>query len=161
MSARAFLLCVVAATAPTAMAAAPAPDAHSVSLLEPGKGNNHAPANASTPSEGGLREHLSSMRRLVSSMAIGLFVTVTIPDNKVDEFLGVMEDVIIESRKEEGCLAFDLADQGSGVYSFYQKYKDADALAKHLASSHIMKWSNFKNKNKAIKKSQVQFSVYE
>ena len=52
-------------------------------------------------------------------MPNGVWVTVTIPDDKVEEFLKVMKVDMTESRKEEGCLRFDLLDKGNGVYSFY------------------------------------------
>ena len=43
-------------------------------------------------------------------MGVGVFVTVTVPEDKKDEFLKVMEVDVVESRKEEGCLRFDLGD---------------------------------------------------
>ena len=61
-----------------------------------------------------------------------------------------------ESRKEEGCLRFDLLDQGSGKYSFYEIYKDADAMALHKTLPHYKGWADFKAANmETVGKSQT------
>ena len=74
-------------------------------------------------------------------MGVGVFVTVKVPDDKKEEFLKVMEVDVVESRKEEGCISFDLCDQGDGVYSFYEVYKDAEAAAHHKTLPHYMGWA--------------------
>ena len=48
----------------------------------------------------------------------------------------VMKVDVDESRKEEGCLRFDLLDQGGGKYSFYEIYKDDAAMALHKTLPH-------------------------
>ena len=53
----------------------------------------------------------------------------------------------LESRKEEGCLRFDLLDQGNGVYSFFEVYKDAEAQALHKTLPHYKVWADFKAAN--------------
>ena len=80
-------------------------------------------------------------------MGLGVFVTVTIPDDKKEEFLKVMAVDVVESRKEEGCLTFDLCDQGDGKYSFYEVYKDAEAMALHKTLPHYKGWADFKAAN--------------
>jgi len=80
-------------------------------------------------------------------MATGVFVTVTVPESKRSEFLKVMLHDTHESRKEEGCLRFDLLDQGNGVYSFYEIYKNADAMAYHKTLPHYKGWADFKAAN--------------
>ena len=74
-------------------------------------------------------------------------VTVTVPDDKKEEFLKVMAVDVTESRKEEGCLRFDLLDQGGGVYSFYEIYKDDAAAALHKTLPHYQGWADFKKAN--------------
>ena len=78
---------------------------------------------------------------------VGVFVTVTVPEEKKEEFLKVMEVDVLESRKEEGCLRFDLLDQGNGVYSFYEVYKDDAAAAHHKTLPHYQGWADFKKAN--------------
>ena len=41
-------------------------------------------------------------------MSVCVFVTVTIPEDKVEEFMKVMKIDVDGSRAEEGCLGFDL-----------------------------------------------------
>ena len=41
---------------------------------------------------------------------VGVFVTVTVPDDKKDEFLKVMDVDVKGSREEPGCLRFDLIE---------------------------------------------------
>ena len=87
-------------------------------------------------------------------MPNGVFVTVTVPKDRVEEFLKVMEHDMIESRKEEGCLRFDLLDQGGGTYHFYEVYKDAEAAAHHKTLPHYEVWAKFKASCKPVADSQ-------
>ena len=50
--------------------------------------------------------------------------------------LQVMEEDVKGSRAEEGCQRFDLLDLGAGKFSFYEVYKDADAMAYHKTLPH-------------------------
>ena len=77
----------------------------------------------------------------------GVFVTVTVPDEKVVEFLKVMKNDAEESRKEEGCLRFDLLDLGGGKYAFYEVYRDEEAMKLHKTLPHYLAWANFKAAN--------------
>lgn len=56
-----------------------------------------------------------------------------------DKFLAVAKFLVEGTRKETGCLAYDLAaDQESEtVYYFVEKYVDEDAFAAHRASEHF------------------------
>jgi len=80
-----------------------------------------------------------------------VFVTVTIPAEKENEFLAVMKVDIEGSRKEEGCVRFDLikgdATEGGCKYHFYEVYKDADAAAFHKKTDHYKAWADFKAAN--------------
>ena len=37
---------------------------------------------------------------------------------------------------EAGCLRFDLLEHGEGVYSFYEVYRDAEAMSHHKTLPH-------------------------
>ena len=76
--------------------------------------------------------------------AVGVFVTVTVPEDKVSEFRAVMEEDVRESRKEEGCLRFDLHCQSPCVYSFYEVFTSSEAQAFHKTTPHYKKWAEFK-----------------
>ncbi len=57
-----------------------------------------------------------------------------------------MEIDVKGSRKEEGCLRFDLLrdQQQSNKFIFYEVYKDSDALEFHKTTDHYKAWSDFK-----------------
>ncbi|KAL1514491.1 hypothetical protein AB1Y20_003590 [Prymnesium parvum] len=82
----------------------------------------------------------------LSMSAVAVIVDVTIKPEARDEFLKVMEIDAVGSRKEEGCLRFDvLCDQTDpNRFFFYEVYKNADAIATHKEQPHFKAWSDFK-----------------
>jgi len=87
---------------------------------------------------------------------IAVFVTVTVVPEKLTEFLEVMKTDTLESRKEEGCLRFDVlkSDEAENVYHFYEVYKDKAAHEKHRTLPHYLAWGDFK-KEGIVKDSQT------
>ena len=77
---------------------------------------------------------------------IALFVTVEIEESRVPAFLEAMAVDVSGSRKEEGCHRFDLLrDQSDpNKFSFYEVYKDADAIDLHKTFDHYKAWADFK-----------------
>ena len=77
-----------------------------------------------------------------------VFVTVEIKEDMITEFLEVMNEDAIESRKEDGCLRFDLLKdkEQANKFHFYEAYTSADALAVHKETPHYKKWAAFKEK---------------
>lgn len=55
------------------------------------------------------------------------------------DVLSGLTDMIAPTRKEEGCINYDLHESRSvpGVFYFYENWTGKDVLDKHLASSHI------------------------
>ena len=94
-------------------------------------------------------------------MSVVVFVTVTVPLDKDDEFHQVMKIDVEGSRKEEGCLRFDLikgdtSDAGT-VYHFYEAYASSDAMAFHKTTPHYKAWADFKAANmETVGASQVR-----
>jgi len=76
----------------------------------------------------------------------GFFATVSIPDAHVDEFLNIIEEDVRESRKEMGCLRFDVLNLGGNVFQFYEMYVSKAAIAQHKSTVHFQKWVDFKNR---------------
>ena len=80
-----------------------------------------------------------------------VFVTVTIPADKEADFMAAMNVDVAGSRKEEGCLRFDLMKgepvEGGCKYHFYEVYKDAEAAAFHKTTEHYKAWADFKAAN--------------
>mmetsp|Transcript_4961 Transcript_4961/g.7514 ORF Transcript_4961/g.7514 Transcript_4961/m.7514 type:complete len:172 (-) Transcript_4961:156-671(-) len=79
---------------------------------------------------------------------VSLVVTVEIEEDRVEEFLKVIEADAIGSRTKEngGCLRFDvLRDlESSNKFTFYEVYKDNDAVAYHKSTDHFKLWTDFK-----------------
>lgn len=79
----------------------------------------------------------------------GVFVTVDIAPDRVDDFLKAMHDDVTKSRVTDydpDCYRFDLLrdrdDQNKFV--FYEAYKNDDAAAFHKTTSHYNSWAEFK-----------------
>ena len=76
---------------------------------------------------------------------ITIFVTVKISADRIDAFLAAMKIDVEGSRKEEGCIRFDLIKgEEEGVYHFYEVYKDSAAVAFHKEQAHYKAWADFK-----------------
>ena len=81
-----------------------------------------------------------------SASAIAVMVDVEVKEDRLDEFLEVMKIDAEGSRKEAGCLRFDvLRSQDKPTrFFFYEVYESADAVAVHKAEPHFKYWSDFK-----------------
>ena len=88
-----------------------------------------------------------------------VYVTVRIPEDKVTEFLDVMTIDAEGSRKEDGCLRFDvLQDKDDKCkFTFYEVYTDAAAMALHKTLPHYKAWADFKAANPSIGPTQQVF----
>ena len=78
--------------------------------------------------------------------AIGIVVDIDVHPDRVDEFLKVAEADAVGSRKEPGCLRFDVlrASDSETRFLFYEAYTSADAVAEHKAQPHFKLWTDFK-----------------
>jgi|EP01033_Poteriospumella_lacustris_P001913 quinol monooxygenase YgiN len=79
------------------------------------------------------------------SAPIAVVVNVEVKEDRVEEFLQVMEFDAVESRKEEGCLRFDVLRDlvDSNKFVFYEVYRDQAAIDFHKSTPHFQKWSEF------------------
>jgi len=93
----------------------------------------------------------------MSNGPITMFVTVEVKPERVDEFLEVMNIDTEGSRKEPGCMRFDLlrSSDKDNVFHFYEAYKDADAIAFHKEQPHYQKWADFKASGGIVDGSQT------
>lgn len=59
-----------------------------------------------------------------------------------DEVLGELMKLVSETRKENGCLNYDLhrSQTEPAVFMFYENWTDRAALDAHAASSHMKAW---------------------
>eukprot|EP00392_Amoebophrya_sp_AT5.2_P009828 g9856.t1 len=95
----------------------------------------------------------------VAGEMISIVVTVEIQPARIVEFLEVRECDALESRKEPGCLRFDLlqSSEKENTYHFYEIYKNADALAAHRETPHFKLWADFKASGGVV--SQTNFKA--
>lgn len=75
-----------------------------------------------------------------------IVVHVEIASDRVEEFLRVMKFDAEESRKEPGCLRFDLLQENGSdnKFVFYESYEDAAAFDFHKETPHYKAWADFK-----------------
>jgi quinol monooxygenase YgiN len=73
-------------------------------------------------------------------------VLVVVAEGRESEFLEVMRQDAIESRKEPGCMCFHVsAAPDPRTYMFYEVYADGDAVAFHKSTKHYAAWDAFRN----------------
>ncbi len=63
----------------------------------------------------------------------------TLQEGKQEEFVRIAEKMVEETRKEEGCISYDLVkdETDDAVFFFIEKYKDEAALDAHRASAYF------------------------
>ena len=87
-------------------------------------------------------------------------VSVQIKEDRIDDFLKVIEEDAIGSREREngGCLRFDvLRDQSDPTkFVFYEVYKDDAAAARHRETPHFQLWTDFKASGGVVSQSAVK-----
>lgn len=61
------------------------------------------------------------------------------PADKLEEVLKLYSELVEETRKEEGCIAYDLYqdEQDAGALTFIEEWKSRQALEEHMKSEHF------------------------
>lgn len=85
----------------------------------------------------------------MAAVGSGVFVTVAIKPESIDDFIKAMEDDVTKSRDKEldpGCLRFDLLRfrEDPNKFVFYEAYVDDAAAAHHKTTAHYKSWADFK-----------------
>lgn len=95
-----------------------------------------------------------------SPAPIAVVVNVEVKPDRLDDFLQVMDHDAIESRKEEGCLRFDVLRDLSdpNKFVFYEVYRDQAAIDFHKATPHFKGWSDFNESGGVVSFSVVRAS---
>lgn len=77
---------------------------------------------------------------------IAIVVDAEIKEDRMEEFLDIIEKDAVGSRAEPGCLRFDVlqSQEQSNRFFFYEIYKDAESVAFHKDQPHFALWTNFK-----------------
>jgi len=85
---------------------------------------------------------------------VAVFVTVEIKPDRVEDFKAVMAIDVEGSRKEDGCLRFDLLKgEGENVYNFYEMYKNQACMDSHKKTDHYGAWAKFKESGGVVSQS--------
>lgn len=81
-----------------------------------------------------------------SVMPFATIINVEIEEDRMEEFKVTLSNNAINSRKEPGCLRFDVLQDKSEPtkFVFYEVYKDEAALNDHKNTEHYKKWADFK-----------------
>jgi autoinducer 2-degrading protein len=79
-------------------------------------------------------------------LGIGIIVQATIEPDRMVEFMELMQINAESSRKEPGCLRFDVlrSQTASNEFFFYELYQNAAAIDYHKAQPHYNLWADFK-----------------
>lgn len=82
----------------------------------------------------------------------GVIVEAVIDPNRVTEFLQLIEINAAESRKEPGCIRFDVlrSQDSPNKFYFYELYENTQALEYHKKQAHYNLWAEFKASGGAI-----------
>eukprot|EP00933_Yihiella_yeosuensis_P060499 TRINITY_DN63256_c0_g1_i1.p1 TRINITY_DN63256_c0_g1~~TRINITY_DN63256_c0_g1_i1.p1 ORF type:complete len:104 (-),score=28.33 TRINITY_DN63256_c0_g1_i1:232-543(-) len=85
-------------------------------------------------------------------MAIAIFVSFEVKPDSLEEFKKIMGVDATETRKEPGCLRFDLLREKDSdtKYSLYEIYKDQAAMDHHVTTEHYKMWNNFKTEQQGL-----------
>ena len=73
-------------------------------------------------------------------------VHVEIKKDRLDEFLKAITIDAEGSRLEEGCYRFDILrdPENPCKFTFFEAYKNEDAVVFHKSTQHFKAWSDFK-----------------
>lgn len=92
--------------------------------------------------------------------ASGVIATFTVPTSKVAEFIEIAERDAVASRKEPGCIRFDVVQHDDTKFSFYELWATEAALSAHMRTPHFKEWEAFKISNSLfLKKQQISLPL--
>ncbi|MHC4871564.1 MAG: putative quinol monooxygenase [Planctomycetota bacterium] len=71
-------------------------------------------------------------------------VQVNVKENFVSDFIEATRENAENTRKEEGCLRFDILQQteNPALFTLYEVYHDETGMAAHKETPHYNKWRN-------------------
>lgn len=97
---------------------------------------------------------------LPDKIPIVLVVNVEIKEDRLDEFLKIIEIDAIGSRTQEngGCLRFDVLRSKESInkFTFYEAYVDESAVIFHKNTPHFKLWTDFKSSGGVLTQSATK-----
>jgi len=81
-----------------------------------------------------------------------VIVKAEIEPDRMAEFMEMIEFNAKETRKEPGCIRFDVlrSQDHTNEFFFYELYENAQAIDAHKATPHYAKWAAFKESGGTI-----------
>ena len=75
-------------------------------------------------------------------MAVAVFVEEKIKAGQTEAFVEYMREMIALTKKEDGCIAYDLyeAADGSGAVVLMEIWESKEALDRHIQTDHFKKF---------------------
>ena len=94
-----------------------------------------------------------SVQLHASDKPFAVVVQAEIEPDRMAEFLKMIETNAIESRKEPGCLRFDVlrSQDAPNEFFFYEVYENEAAVDHHKKQPHYNAWAEFKESGGTIK----------
>lgn len=70
---------------------------------------------------------------------INIIAKSTVDKNNIQEFLDLSEKLVIETRKEKGCISYNLCKDNNDneVFFFIECWEDSDSFEAHLNTLHF------------------------
>jgi (4S)-4-hydroxy-5-phosphonooxypentane-2,3-dione isomerase len=108
------------------------------------------------PSCGGVagRHHANMMPPLyaATNKPFAVIVQAEIQPDRMDEFLQLIETNAVETRKEPGCVRFDVlrSHDADNKFFFYELYDGPEAIEYHKKQPHYNLWVTFKESGGVI-----------
>eukprot|EP00545_Synedropsis_sp_CCMP1620_P014894 CAMPEP_0119011134 /NCGR_PEP_ID=MMETSP1176-20130426/5476_1 /TAXON_ID=265551 /ORGANISM="Synedropsis recta cf, Strain CCMP1620" /LENGTH=135 /DNA_ID=CAMNT_0006963911 /DNA_START=46 /DNA_END=453 /DNA_ORIENTATION=- len=97
---------------------------------------------------GFVNPRVASFHRAMSLNAkpFGVVVNAEIQPDRMDEFIKLIEENAINTRKEPGCMRFDVlrSQDNPNQFFFYELYENAAAVDHHKEQPHYNLWADFK-----------------
>jgi quinol monooxygenase YgiN len=83
----------------------------------------------------------------------------TVKEEKVEEYLEIIHELINESRKEEGCIKYDLYQDlnNKNILTFIEEWKDQEAIKIHNESPH---YTNIVPKLRLFREKSAEVNLY-
>ena len=94
---------------------------------------------------------------------IHIIVRIEPKPDKVEAFLELATYDARNSRKEPGCLRFDVLRvlDNPAKFAFYEVYKDEEAVKAHRATEHFARWNREIEALQAVPRSSEKYSTID
>lgn len=81
-----------------------------------------------------------------------MIVQAEIQPDRMDEFMQLIEENATNTRKEPGCIRFDVlrSQDNPNQFWFYEVYENAAAIDYHKLQPHYNLWADFKASGGAV-----------